>query len=305
MAVEIATPGVDALVNYYLPNSDGSPPTTNDMAVMLGQKDMISHRMRIHDLRSEKEHYSLDRNGFQYATLHSKLTDATDDGQVREIYYKEIEELVKNVTGAKRVLVFNHAVRTKTGNEYGDQVKDRYQGVEGPAYRIHIDQTPQGALSIAQFMFPELAEELQNGNFQVINVWRPLVRVQRDPLMVADTAQMPADDLLLINRVYYNGLRSSNFVIKYAGKPTAPQEGTVDGYSSNGKHNWWYIEHQEPTEALVFSSSGFRNGKAIIGTPHGSFCLPHQDQYPARQSIECRSLFIAVKISEFPSFIPM
>ncbi|KAL2810603.1 hypothetical protein BJX63DRAFT_422951 [Aspergillus granulosus] len=275
---------VDALVNYYVPNSDGSPPATDGMAVMLGQKDMISHRMRnLLDLArtmASNNTNGANRNGFQYATLHSKLTDATDDSQIKEIYYQEVEELVKTVTGAKRVLAFNHVVRLKTRNEYGDQIKDRYQGIEGPAYRVHIDQTPQGALSIAQFMFPGITEEVQNGNFQVINVWRPLTRVQRDPLMLADMAKMPVDDLIHINRVYYNGLHSSNFVIKYAGQP-AGQEGTADGYSSNGQHNWWYKGHQEPTETLVFSSSGFRNGKSIIGTPHGSFRLPDQEQYPS------------------------
>ncbi|EAW22302.1 uncharacterized protein NFIA_009820 [Aspergillus fischeri NRRL 181] len=286
-----SSPGVDAVVNYYVPNSDGSPPATNDMAIMLGQKDMISHKMRIRDLRPYKEQYSLDRNGFQYATLHSTLKDATDEGQIKKVYYGEIEKLVKDVTGAKRVLAFHHAIRTRTGNEYGEQIKDRYQGVEGPAYRVHIDQTPQGALSIVQFMFPDLAEEVRNGSFQVINVWRPLTRVKRDPLMVADTTEMPPEDLLLINRKYYNGLHSSNFVIKYDGRP-ATGEGPTDGLSSGGKHSWWYIGDQEPTEALIFSSSGFRNGKAIIGTAHGAFCLPDQDQYPARQSIECRCVAI-------------
>ena len=90
-------PGVNAVVNYYVPNSDGSPPATNDMAVMLGQKDMISHKMRIRDLRPYKEEYSLDRNGFQYATIHSTLTDATDETQIKEVYYREIEKLVQDM----------------------------------------------------------------------------------------------------------------------------------------------------------------------------------------------------------------
>lgn len=189
------------------------------------------------------------------------------------------------------MLAFNHAVRTRTGNEYGEQVKDRYQGVEGPAYRVHIDQTPQGALSVVQFMFPDLADEIRNGSFQVINVWRPLTPVQRDPLMVADTAEMPPEDLLLINRKYYNGLHSSNFIIKYDGRP-ATGDGPTDGLSSDGKHSWWYIGDQQPTEALIFSSSGFRDGRAITGAAHGAFCLPDQDQYSARQSIECRCVAI-------------
>ncbi|GFF23160.1 conserved hypothetical protein [Aspergillus udagawae] len=90
---------------------------------------------------------------------------------------------------------------------------------------------------------------------------------------------MPPEDLLLINRKYYNELHSSNFVIKYDGRP-ATGEGPTDGLSSDGKHSWWYMGDQEPTEASIFPSSGLRNGRVIIGTAH--------DQYPARQSIECR-----------------
>lgn len=67
------------------------------MAVMLGQKDMISHQMGIHDLRPYKEEYSLDRNGFQYATFHSTLTDATDETLIKEVYYREIEKLVQDM----------------------------------------------------------------------------------------------------------------------------------------------------------------------------------------------------------------
>ncbi|KAL4972836.1 hypothetical protein BDW66DRAFT_154331 [Aspergillus desertorum] len=57
-----------------------------------GQEDMISHKMRIRDLRPYKEVYSLDRDGFQYVTLHSTLTDATDDTQIKEVYKKRVSE---------------------------------------------------------------------------------------------------------------------------------------------------------------------------------------------------------------------
>lgn len=91
--VGLQKPGVDAWVNYYQPN--GSPPSHNDMAILLGSKDMVSHRMRIHDLRPEMDRFSLDANGFQCATLHSQVTDFGDESQIRNVYFKEVEKLIQ------------------------------------------------------------------------------------------------------------------------------------------------------------------------------------------------------------------
>ena len=109
-------------------------------------------------------------------------------------------------TGASRVLVYNHTVRSKPSNEFGDQVKGRYQGTDGPAYCVHVDKTPEGARNTVRFIFPDLAHEVDVGNFQLLNVWRPLKRVTCDPLMVADMAVMPVNDLIMVPRSYYNGL---------------------------------------------------------------------------------------------------
>ncbi|OJJ82724.1 uncharacterized protein ASPGLDRAFT_152365 [Aspergillus glaucus CBS 516.65] len=285
--VGLQKPGVDAWVNYYQPN--GSPPSHNDMAILLGSKDMVSHRVRIHDLRPEMDRFSLDANGFQCATLHSQVTDFGDESQIRNVYFKEVEKLIQETTGASRVLVYNHTVRSKPSNEFGDQVKGRYQGIDGPAYRIHVDQTPPGAQNTVRFMFPELADEVNAGNFQLLNVWRPLKKVDRDPLMVADMAALSTDDLITVPRSYYDGLQSSNYVVKYEGRPAVEASDPVtDGLSNGGEHSWWYIDQQEAHEAIIFSCSDLRPSKRPEGTVHGSFLLPDQDGNPPRQSIEVR-----------------
>ncbi|KAI9847158.1 MAG: hypothetical protein M1837_003020 [Sclerophora amabilis] len=291
-------PGVDAYVNYYQPPEPGAVPEKNDMALMLGDKDMVSHWMHIHDMRGREDEFSLDVQGFQSAKLHSKVADFQDADEIKSTYYSEIQELVKRVTGASRVLVYNHTVRTKPKNDFGDHVKGTYQGIEGPAPRIHVDQTPAGAESLLKFMFPDEADEVTKRGYQLINIWRPLTPIRRDPLMVADMSKMSTSDLVPIPRSYYNNMTSANFVCKYDGygatKSMREDDETLiaDGLSNGGEHSWWYIGGQEPDEALMFSCSDLRPGKRANGTVHGSFSLPDQEGIPPRQSVEVRVIAV-------------
>ncbi|KAF3480658.1 uncharacterized protein GIQ15_06005 [Arthroderma uncinatum] len=288
MAANNTSKGVDAWINYYKPPADGSLPQHNDLEIMLGDKDMVSYRMRIHDLRGKENDFTLDTHGLQYAKLQTKVTDWANEDEIKSTYFPEVEELVKRVTGASQVLVYNHTVRNAAANDYGDHVKG-IQGVTGPARRIHVDQTPEGAASTVAFMFPEQVDDFTKRGYQLLNVWRPLTRVCRDPLMVADMLKMPESDLVVVPRSYYNGMKSWNYAVKYNGSEAANNaEAIVDGKSSGGEHSWWYIGDQEADEAMIFSCSDLRPGKRANGAVHGSFCLPDQEKFPARQSIEVR-----------------
>jgi hypothetical protein len=51
---------------------------------------------------------SLDRNGFELHLRASALSDFSDPGKIESIYYREAEQLLKDATGARRVVVFDH-----------------------------------------------------------------------------------------------------------------------------------------------------------------------------------------------------
>lgn len=72
------------------------------------QKDVL-----IHDIRGSEDKYTLDRNGIQILKMESKLTpvDFHDRERVKEVYYAELEKLLKENFGAKRVEVLEHGVR--------------------------------------------------------------------------------------------------------------------------------------------------------------------------------------------------
>lgn len=296
------TPGVDCWVNYYQPPNPGSVPDQNDMALMLGDKDMIARLMRINNARGLESRFSLERNGIQFEKLQTSLQDFSDPEQIKAVYFPEVQDLVKRVTGAREVFVYDHNVRRAPGNDFGAHVKG-YQGIQGPAKRIHVDATPEGAESIMRFMCKDMdVDQIKERGFHLINIWRPLKKIDRDPLIVADAAKMPVEDLVRINRSYFNGLTNSNFVTKYDGQngsvKTLDEEGSwhfhddgndvADGFSHGGEHDWWYWGGQEPDEAILFSSSRVLPDDVRTGTVHGSCPLPDQEGKEVRMSVECR-----------------
>jgi hypothetical protein len=70
--------------------------------------------------------------------------------------------------------------------------------------RVHIDQSYKAALSRVPHHLPEEADKLLQGRVQIINVWRPIKPVQRDPLAVAEASTVKDKDLVTIGLIYPN-----------------------------------------------------------------------------------------------------
>ena len=54
---------------------------------------------------------SLDRSGFTQIAHRSVLADFSQDATIRDIYYRESEALLRDVTGAEKIVVFDHTLR--------------------------------------------------------------------------------------------------------------------------------------------------------------------------------------------------
>jgi hypothetical protein len=68
------------------------------------------HRMTIRNGRNKD--FVLDRDGFRFVRHDTKMHDFFDEAEVRSTYYAEMEALVKQESGCKRVVVFDHTLRT-------------------------------------------------------------------------------------------------------------------------------------------------------------------------------------------------
>src|SRR5258708_22714979 len=111
---ETAAGSIDATLNYFLDTGE-KPFTATGEAGSLdvrtgGGQD--PRRVVIRNGRREAEDFRLDRNGFHFVRHDTKVTDFFDEAEIRATYYPEMEALVKTQTGASRVIVFHHTLRT-------------------------------------------------------------------------------------------------------------------------------------------------------------------------------------------------
>lgn len=122
-------------------------------------------------------------------------------------------------------------------------------------------------------MIPDAAEreQLLQGKVEIINVWRPLKKVERDPLAVCDWTSVHRDDCIRHRLVLPSGWNE------------------LGKYRFNANQRWYYLSGQQPQEALVFRQ--FDSGKVGEGgmtVPHSAFVDPKAVDGPARESIEIK-----------------
>ncbi|RYP40356.1 hypothetical protein DL767_001768 [Monosporascus sp. MG133] len=262
---------VDTVLNYHKPNEDGSPPqpTYVDRPETY-ERPVDVHPVHITDITGKESDYTLDKNGFQVVPHTAQEKDFLDDDQVRAAYYPETEQLLKDVTGASKIFIFDHTIRRQSADPTAGRDADK----RGPVQRVHIDQTYSAALSRVPHHLPaEEAAELLKGRVQIINVWRPIKQVLRDPLAVAEAHSVSEDDLVPVGLIYPNR-RGATFAVKY-----------------NPSHRWFYKYGLSPNEVLLIKCFDTKTDGRARRVPHTAFVDPSAGpEVPARESIEVRAL---------------
>lgn len=88
---------MQTVLNYHKPNEDGSPPhpTYVDRPETYN-RPFESHPTTVKDVRGRENEYSLDSNGFQFYRHPSVEKDFVNDEQIKDQYYKEVEQLLKD-----------------------------------------------------------------------------------------------------------------------------------------------------------------------------------------------------------------
>ncbi|MBL6613227.1 MAG: methyltransferase [Reyranella sp.] len=227
------------------------------------------HRVAIHDARPVADRVSLDANGFALVTQRSAVRDFFDDEEVRRVYYPEVERVIKEVTGAYRVHIFDHTTRRRIEGS-----ADRRDGPRQPVQFVHIDHTARSGPQRVRDLLPDEADELLKGRVQVINLWRPIKGpVQDAPLAVCDATTIDLGDLVPSDLVYQHRV-GETYSVKY-----------------NPSHRWFYVPQMRTDEALLLKCSDTRTDVPARFTPHSAFVDPTAPaDAPPRESIEVRTL---------------
>src|ERR1043166_5575924 len=109
----------------------------------------------------------LERDGFRFVRQDTAMRDFLDAEEVKRVYYPEMEALIKAETGAKRVVVFDHTLRT------ADDADREVHKIREPVQRAHNDYTEWSGPQRVRDLLPDEAEELLKRRFAIVQVWRP------------------------------------------------------------------------------------------------------------------------------------
>jgi len=225
------------------------------------------HRMEIADGRRAGD-LSIDTSGFVLLEHRTQVKNFFDPDELKRVYYPEVVALVQRVSGAKRVVVFDHTLRS------GDEAEREAKLIREPVLSAHNDYTEWSGPNRVREVMGDEAEELLKRRFAIIQVWRAIAQpIVSNPLAMADARSVAADDLLIAERRYPNRV-GQTYRLRY-----------------NPQHRWFYFPEMRRDEAIVFKVyDSLKDGRARF-TPHTSFDDPGTPAgAPPRQSIEARTL---------------
>ena len=107
---------VHTSLNYFASTQNGEPPynfTYSPPPGGLPQTNVVTEAINtvVHDIRGKEDTVSLEAAGFEFVRHISEEKEFVDEEAIRTRYYKEVEELLKKRTDAKRILVFDYTIR--------------------------------------------------------------------------------------------------------------------------------------------------------------------------------------------------
>jgi hypothetical protein len=218
--------------------------------------------------RAHQGQFSLDREGFLLTRAPTSFTNFADAAAVKAAYYAEVEALVKRVTGASRVVVFDHNVR------HAPSALEKKNGAKEPVKRAHNDYTVKSGPQRVRDLLGGEAEALLKRRFAVVNVWRPIGGpVEESPLALCDAQSIAPEDLIPTDLVYRDRI------------------GETYALAHNPAHRWFYFPRMATDEAVLIKCyDSAEDGRARFAA-HSAFDDPTSPPSARpRESIEARTL---------------
>ncbi|KAL9084062.1 MAG: hypothetical protein Q9165_008263 [Trypethelium subeluteriae] len=242
------------------------------------------HDVTVTDARPHKDEFSLDKNGFQYINddegLSDELLTALRSGNknlITEKYYPKVEAIVKTVTKASRVIIFDHTLRKRRPELQSGENPD---GKEQPATVVHCDQGPRGAVRRLRQIIDdeEEAERILQSRVRIVNAWQPL----NGPVVDWPLAQMD-----------FKSLSSASSHPCNLWRHQYEDRGQTMTFTYDDSQRWFYLDQHRTDEiTLIKIWDSATNGVAHV-CPHTAFKHPltSPDAEP-RESIEVRCLIL-------------
>jgi len=261
---------VTATLNHLVPSAERpfvymyEPPP--GMPARTG--DYRGHSVPISDVRPIAEQLSLDEQGFVFLRQKTGVGDFYDDAEVRSVYYPELEDFMRELTGASKTLMFDHTLRSARAGGGTDSLRE-------PVRAVHNDYTFVSGPQRLHDLLPP-AEASANRRFAIYNVWRPIRGMVYDtPLALCDARSIAPSDLIA-TEMRYRDRTGETFAIAF-----------------NPNQRWYYAPRMERGEVFVFKCFDSAPGDGPPFTAHTAFDDPTAPpDAPPRESIEARILVL-------------
>jgi hypothetical protein len=223
----------------------------------------------VSDGRAGDRDFSLDHEGFELVRNESSVQDFYDDDEVRAVYYPEVERILKQATGASRVVVFDHTRRADGGGNPDSKAE------RAPVRLVHNDYTEtSGPRRVRELLGDAEADGLLKHRFAEINIWQPISGpVESSPLGLVDASTIAPGDLVNVDLVYEG------------------RTGEIYHGLYNPDHRWFYFPRMAVDEAILIKGfDSARDGRARFNL-HSAFDDPTTPKAaPPRESMETRAL---------------
>jgi hypothetical protein len=267
---DVAPDTISATVNYILDNGEKVFTQTAGP----GGLDVRSggspdpHSVTVHNARHHDGEFALDREGFRFVRHDTRVKDFFDENEIRTVYYPEMEELIKANSGAARVVVFDHTLRTAD-----DDLREERK-IREVVRRVHNDYTEWSGPQRVRDIVPDEADELLRKRFAIVQVWRPIRHpVETMPLAICDARSIAFEDFVISERRYPNRI-GQTYAITY-----------------NPAHRWYWLPRMRRDEALVFKVYDSAKDGRARWSAHTAFDDPTSPPHARpRESIEIRTL---------------
>ncbi len=230
------------------------------------------HEMPVTDGWHRADKFSIDREGFSLNNFKTQYNKWEDDENVRLSFYPEVVEMLRQITGAKRILVFDHTIRTNAnaGKKLTDETRTTQRT---PVMLVHCDYTAESGPIRVHQLLKEEADDLLSRRVAFINVWKPINVVEERPLAMCDVTSTSPQDFFKLH-LRYRDRNGENYVMRHS-----------------PKHKWWYFPRMTPEQVILLKTyDSEMDGRArFVG--HTAFEDPTSPpDAQTRESIEIRTI---------------
>lgn len=253
----------------------------------------------IENARLLEERLSMMVNGVELILYPTVLTTDqihSDEEMIQSVYYPEVCDVVKRLTGAGIVLAFHHQIRAgdqprRSDSFTGEAAMSNQPEASGYHSMVHCDYTPASAAATFQWQLSLLSNlgedqaKYANGRFMLVNAWRNIR--EKDPILnnhlaVCDATSVAFEDLIHAD--------DADDHVNYTRDSFADQiEGPSVSVSSSQRHRWMYFPEMLHHELLLFKNYDSDVQSAARFGIHSSFVdSTASSTVPARESLEVR-----------------